>query len=81
MTDMTHVDHFYVDNLSGNLKATVRVARSKVGEPYPAGSVLQLVPTEVMVKRERGINPCHQGLGVLPTGRFEGRLDDSYPWI
>jgi hypothetical protein len=57
MTDMTHVRHFYVDNLEGNLKETVRVAQSTVGEPYPLGSVLQLVPTEVMVKREKGFNP------------------------
>jgi hypothetical protein len=57
MTNMTHVRHFYVDNLNGNLKETVRVAQSNVGEPYPVGSVLQLVPTEVMVKREKGFNP------------------------
>jgi hypothetical protein len=58
MTDMTHVRHFYVDNLDGNLKETVRVAQSQGGEPYPVGSVLQLVPTEVMVKRETGFNPA-----------------------
>jgi hypothetical protein len=57
ITHMTHVRHFYVDNLNGNLKETVRVASSDKGEPYPAGSVLQLVPTEVMVKREKGFNP------------------------
>jgi hypothetical protein len=57
ITDMTHVRHFYVANLNGNLKETVRVASSDKGEPYPAGSVLQLVPTEVMVKREKGFNP------------------------
>jgi hypothetical protein len=57
ITDMTHVRHFYVDNLNGNLKETVRVASSDKGEAYPAGSVLQLVPTEVMVKREKGFNP------------------------
>ena len=56
ITDMTHVRHFYVDNLNGNLKETVRVAQSTTGEPYPVGSVLQLVPTEVMVKREKGFN-------------------------
>jgi hypothetical protein len=57
MTDMTHVRHFYVDNSNGNLKETVRVAQSNGGEPYPVGSVLQLVPTEVMVKRGKGFNP------------------------
>jgi hypothetical protein len=56
ITDMTPVRHFYVDNLNGDLKETVRVAQSTRGEPYPVGSVLQLVPTEVMVKREKGFN-------------------------
>jgi hypothetical protein len=56
ITEMTHVRHFYVDNLAGNLKGTVRVAQSATGGAYPVGSVLQLVPTEVMVKREKGFN-------------------------
>jgi hypothetical protein len=73
MTDMTHVRHFYVDNLNGNLNETVRVAQSQRGEPYPVGSVLQLVPTEVMVKRETGFNPATQDweffeLDVSKTG-------------
>jgi hypothetical protein len=56
VTDMTHVRHFYVDNLAGDLKGTVHAAESTSGEPYPVGSVVQLVPTEVMVKREKGFN-------------------------
>ena len=56
ITEMTHIGHFYVDNLAGNLKGTVRVAKSTTGGVYPVGSVLQLVPTEVMVKREKGFN-------------------------
>src|ERR1700722_8947088 len=56
MTDMTHVRHFYVDNLAGDLKGTVEVANSTTGGVYPVGSVVQLVPTEVMVKREKGFN-------------------------
>jgi hypothetical protein len=56
VTQMTHVRHYYVDNLAGNLAGTVRAAESTTGEPYPVGSVLQLVPTEVMVKREKGFN-------------------------
>jgi hypothetical protein len=55
MTQLTHVRHFYVDNLAGNLDATVKVAQAGTGV-YPVGSVLQLVPTEVMVKREHGYN-------------------------
>jgi hypothetical protein len=56
VTQMTHVRHYYVDNLSGNLAGTVHAAESTTGEPYPVGSVLQLVPTEAMVKREKGFN-------------------------
>jgi hypothetical protein len=56
MTQMTHIGHFYVDNLVGDLDGTVRVAESTTGGVYPVGSVLQLVPTEVMVKREKGFN-------------------------
>jgi hypothetical protein len=55
ITEMTHVRHFYVDNLAGNLAGTVKVAQAATGD-YPVGSVLQLVPTEVMVKREKGFN-------------------------
>jgi hypothetical protein len=55
ITEMTHVRHFYVDNLAGNLAGTVKVGQAGTGN-YPVGSVLQLVPTEVMVKREKGFN-------------------------
>jgi hypothetical protein len=53
---MTPVRGFYVDNLKGDLKGTVAVANSATGGVYPPGSVVQLVPTEVMVKREAGFN-------------------------
>ena len=56
VTDMTPVRHFYVDNLSGNLQATKAVAEAGRGD-YPEGSVVQLVPTEVMVKQQKGFNP------------------------
>jgi hypothetical protein len=55
ITQMTHVRHFYVDNLAGNLDGTVKVAQAATGN-YHVGSVLQLVPNEVMVKREKGFN-------------------------
>lgn len=54
--DMTPVRGFYVSNLNGDLKGTVAVANSANGGVYPPGSVVQLVPTEVMVKRETGFN-------------------------
>jgi hypothetical protein len=53
---MTAVRHFYVANLAGDLPATLSAARSTTGAVYPVGSVLQLVPTEAMVKRETGFN-------------------------
>jgi len=73
ITEMTHVRHFYVDNLAHDLKGTVRVAQSATGGAYPVGSVLQLVPTEVMVKREKGFNAATHDweffeLDVSPDG-------------
>jgi hypothetical protein len=73
MTDMTHIGHFYVDNLIGNLKGTMQAAESPTGGVYPVGSVLQLVPTEVMVKRENGFNAATHDweffeLDVSPSG-------------
>lgn len=58
LTDMAPVRGFYVDNLAGNLQGTLAVARSSTGGSYPAGSVVQLFPNEVMVKRENGFNPA-----------------------
>jgi len=55
---MTPVRHFYVDNLLGNLEGTLAAANAPEGQTYPAGSVVQLVPTEVMVKREAGVSPA-----------------------
>ena len=56
ITQMTKVRQFYVDNLLGNLDATLAVANSATGGTYPAGSVIQLVPGEAMVKRDHGFN-------------------------
>lgn len=55
---MTAVRHFYVDNLLGDLNGTLAAANAPKGAPYPPGSVVQLVPTEVMVKREAGFSPA-----------------------
>jgi hypothetical protein len=60
---MTPVRHFYVDNLLGNKEGTLAAANAPKGAMYPAGSVVQLVPTEAMVKREAGFSP--------PTGDWE----------
>ena len=56
ITEMTSVRHFYVDNLLGNLSETVAVAEAGKGD-YPEGSVLQLIPNEVMIKQQKGFNP------------------------
>lgn len=56
ITEMTPVRHFYVDNLLGNLEATMAVATSSTGGVYPPGSVVQLLPTEVMIKHGTGWN-------------------------
>ena len=58
ITSMTPVRHFYVDNLGGDVAATVAAANSPNGAVYPPGSVIQLVPGEAMVKREKGFNPA-----------------------
>lgn len=58
LADMTPVRGFLVDNLAGDLDATLAVARSADGGTYPVGSVVQLVPTEAMVKRAPGFSPA-----------------------
>src|SRR5262249_12610078 len=55
---MTPVRHFYVDNLQGELDATLAAANSPTGAAYPAGAVIQLIPGEAMVKRRKGFNPA-----------------------
>ena len=56
--DMTAVRGFYVDNLLGDVEATVAVANSPTGGVYPPGSVVQLVPGEVMVNHGKGFSPA-----------------------
>jgi hypothetical protein len=56
ITSMTPVRQFYVDNLRGDLAATVAAANSTTGVVYPPGSVIQLIPGEAMVKRDKGFN-------------------------
>jgi len=56
LNKMTAVRHYFVDNLSGDLAATVAAAESTDGAVFPPGSVVQLVPTEAMVKHESGWN-------------------------
>lgn len=54
---MTQVGEFFVANILGNLDATVAVASSETGGKYPVGSMVSLIPSEVMVKHQEGWNP------------------------
>ncbi|RWX51721.1 hypothetical protein VU01_10913 [Candidatus Electrothrix marina] len=54
--DMQPVRGMYVGNLLGNIDATIAVANSEEGGVYPPGTVVQIVPSEAMVKREAGFN-------------------------
>ncbi len=56
--EMVPVRHFYIDNLLGNTPGTLAAANAPNGAVYPPGSVVQLVPTEAMVKREPGFSPA-----------------------
>lgn len=55
--DMVKVREFYVDNLAGNLSETIAVAKLGTGD-YPEGSVVQVMPNEVMVKQQKGFSPA-----------------------
>ena len=73
VTEMTPVRHFFVDNLLGNLEGTLEIANSEDGGVYPPGSVVQLIPTEVMVKHGEGWNAATRDweffeLDVAPEG-------------
>jgi hypothetical protein len=58
LTEMekTELGAYFVDNVLGNIAETLAVANSPDGGEFPAGSVISLVPSEVMVKHEAGWN-------------------------
>jgi hypothetical protein len=65
-------DHF-LGSLNGHLDAALAVARKPKGAVYPVGTVIQLIPTEAMVKRHKGFSPSTGdweffSLGISPTG-------------
>lgn len=78
MLDMHKVRHFYVDNLyPEKLEETKAVAAAGQGT-YPPGSVVQLVPAEVMVKHPPGYNAATKDweffeLEVSPEGGTIGK--------
>ncbi len=55
--DMKHIRNIFVGNVAGNLEASLKVAEENNGGAYPVGTVLQLIPQEAMVKREKGFSP------------------------
>ena len=75
---MTAVRGFFVDNLAGNLEGAVAVARAGKGT-YPEGTVLQLIPNEVMIKQQKGFNRGDERLGVLCPGHRQERLQNHQP--
>ena len=77
LTEMTPVRGFFVANLLGKLDDTLKVANSASGGRYPPGSVIQLVPTEVMVKHREGFESCYERLGVLRARGFSKRQQDQ----
>jgi hypothetical protein len=60
LTEMTATTtgSYFVDNLLGDLDATLAVANSTAGGSFPPGSVISLIPSEVMVKHREGWNPA-----------------------
>jgi hypothetical protein len=51
---MARVGDHFVGSLNGHLAAVLAVARKPKGGVYPVGTVIQLIPTEAMVKRHKG---------------------------
>jgi hypothetical protein len=58
LSDMekTELGAYFVDNVLGNIDETLAIANSPDGGEFPAGSVISLVPSEVMIKHEAGWN-------------------------
>ena len=70
---MARVGDHFVGSLNGHLAASLAVARSAKGGVYPVGTVIQLLPTEAMVKRHKGYSPSTDdweffSLAVSPKG-------------
>jgi hypothetical protein len=55
---MTRVGDHFVGSLNGHLAAALTIAHSAQGGVYPVGTVIQLIPTEAMVKRRKGYSPA-----------------------
>lgn len=51
------VHRFRITNVLGDVDASLAVANSPDGGTYPIGTLIQLIPTEAMVKRAPGFAP------------------------
>ena len=83
LTDWTRVRHFRIANPLGHLDEAVAVAHGDQPPPYPIGTIIQLVPTEAMVKRGAGffpeandweffvLSPSAGGTAIAQRGRAE----------
>ena len=83
LTELAASGRFFVDNILGNLDATLAVSNSSNGGSYPPGSLLTLVPNEAMIKHQPGWNPAtndwefflldisEEGTGILARGGVE----------
>jgi len=51
------VDKYLITNKLGHLDEALQAARSPTGGEFPTGTIIQIIPTEAMVKRRSGWNP------------------------
>jgi hypothetical protein len=70
---MKRVGDYFIGSLNGHLDAALAVSRKPEGGVYPVGTVIQLIPTEAMVKRHKGYSPATGdwqffSLDVSPAG-------------
>jgi uncharacterized protein (TIGR00156 family) len=70
---MHSVRGFFVDNILGNADDTISAANQSKGAPYPAGSIVQLIPTEVMIKQSRDKHYTFRD----NTGTIEVEIDNE----
>ncbi|HET7722564.1 MAG TPA: hypothetical protein VFK43_21545, partial [Acidimicrobiales bacterium] len=73
INDMTPVRGYFIDNRLGDLDEALAVAEDPEGGTYPVGTIIQLVPSEAMVKRAPGFSPATNdweffSLAVSPEG-------------
>jgi hypothetical protein len=55
--DWAKVRKFRITNKLGHIDETLAVANAPGTADYPIGTVIQLIPTEAMVKRREGFDP------------------------